>query len=193
MNSAVKNRTEDSEYTKRREIATKAFEGGFVIFSPKSQKWYTPREFLDSDEQVVFTKAGVSDVPNVNFYYPAYAIQKRIEKLQRDENDFKRFINRVTTAFELVPKKKTKEEGVVEGKDEIIFNDTFKGKTCTFRIAEAAGSGGWWFLYIDHFYYGQLSIINDVWVFKPQKDDVFTDYQTDMILNRIRKFRPIKE
>ncbi|WP_316743794.1 hypothetical protein [Pedobacter antarcticus] len=182
-----------SDYDKRREIATKAFEGGFVIFSQASQKWYTPREFLDSNEQVTYTKAGVSVVPNVNFYYPAYAIKKRMEKLQLEEKDFNDFMDRVNIAFEMVPRKKTKKEELTKRKEEIVFKAKYKGKSSTFSIFYVEGQCGSWVLYIDKYYYGSFIIYQGDWDFRPQHDNYFTPEQKEILLNKLRKFRPVKE
>ena len=48
----------DPNYEGRKKVAIKAFNGGYVIFAKDSQRFYTPREFLNSDERVIIEKIG---------------------------------------------------------------------------------------------------------------------------------------
>ena len=45
----------DQFYEKRLKIAQEAFDSGCMIFASDSQKWYTPREFVNSGEQLIPT------------------------------------------------------------------------------------------------------------------------------------------
>ena len=96
------------EYEKRLKIAMKAFEAGCVIFSMNTQKWYSPREFIESDEVVVFKMYGMEERHNFTLFYPKFAIQKKMEDLKKAELDFENYIDWIMNAFEFSPKQKNK-------------------------------------------------------------------------------------
>jgi len=45
----------DESYKLRLEVSTKAFNNNCLIFSPESQKWSTPREFLEANEKEILS------------------------------------------------------------------------------------------------------------------------------------------
>ncbi|WP_316743401.1 hypothetical protein [Pedobacter antarcticus] len=94
------------EYQNRKKLALEAYEKGCVIFSPQSQRFYTPREFIDSDEIVTYKMVGMSKFSNCGLMEPKYAIAKKLEVRNRAEIDFKDFMERMMKAFELHPKGK---------------------------------------------------------------------------------------
>lgn len=77
--------------------------------------------------------------------------------------------------------------------EEIIFNAVYKGKRSEFKISAVSGSNGIWHLYIDNFYYGAFFIYQGDWVFRPQKDDYFTDDQIEKLVNQLRERHPVKD
>jgi hypothetical protein len=99
MNSILKN----PDYEARLEVSLKAFESGCVIFSSTTKTFYTPRDFLDSDEKVIITKLGLDEHSNCILHHPKHAISRKIEDLQKAHKDFENFVQRMMTAFELHP------------------------------------------------------------------------------------------
>ena len=91
----------DKAYQERLVISNKAFKGGHLIFSPKSQKWYTPREFLESNENVEYQRVGMDDFPNVNMFNPIDAIGRQMSILQKAQKDLDEVIIKVRTAFDI--------------------------------------------------------------------------------------------
>lgn len=107
MQDDLKNK--DSKlYREKREFAMRAFNGGCVIYTHGSRKWYTPREFMDSDETIEVKTFGSQDYANVTLMYPKHAIEKRLEDLRKAQEDFDAFMVKMLTAFELNPKPKPK-------------------------------------------------------------------------------------
>lgn len=94
------------EYQKRKKLAIEAYEKGCVIFSPDTQRFYTPRDFIDSDEIVVYRTVGMDKYSNCGLMKPEHAISKKLEVLQNAETDFKDFMKRIINAFEMSPKTK---------------------------------------------------------------------------------------
>jgi hypothetical protein len=105
-------KTEDIEYQERLKIAMKAFEAGCVIRSNDTGKWYTPREFLESDEKVIYTRKGLQDFHNFTTFYPASAIKSRLDALHKAEQDFHEFMIKIVHAFDFSPKKKLKKRNI---------------------------------------------------------------------------------
>jgi hypothetical protein len=103
---------DDIEYQERLKIAMKAFEAGCVIRSNDTGKWYTPREFLESDEKVVYTRKGLQDFHNFTTFYPASAIKSRLDALREAEQDFHEFMTKIVHAFDFSPKKKLKKRNI---------------------------------------------------------------------------------
>ena len=96
---------EVKDYQARKRLAVKAFESGTLIYSTYSHKFYTPREFLDSNEKVVITKNGMDELCNCKLHYPKNAIERKLEDLRRAQDEFDSFLKKVMTAFELHPLK----------------------------------------------------------------------------------------
>jgi hypothetical protein len=105
-------KTEDKEYQQRLEIAMKAFEAGCVIRSNDTGKWYTPREFLESNEKVIYTRKGLEDFRNFSTFYPASAIKSRLDALHNAEQEFHEFMTKIVHAFDFSPKKKLKKRNI---------------------------------------------------------------------------------
>ena len=93
----------DKDYEARKTLSLQAFEKGCVIFSSTSGKFYTPREFLDSGEQLKVLHSGVNSYTNWNLHYPKSAIGKKLEDLQKAQKDFDEFMTKMMTAFDLHP------------------------------------------------------------------------------------------
>ena len=96
---------EVKDYEARKKLAVRAFEKGTLIYSTASRKFYTPREFLDSNEKVVITKNGLDELCNCNLIYPKSAVERKLEDLQKAQQEFDRFMKKLMTAFELHPLK----------------------------------------------------------------------------------------
>jgi hypothetical protein len=47
--------------------------------------------------------------------------------------------------------------------------------------------GGYYHIYIDRFYYGQIIKINDIWTFAPQNEGSLSSDDKDAILDRINE------
>ncbi len=76
---------------------------------------------------------------------------------------------------------------------ELIFRAKYKGKSRLFSISEVVGRGGSWQLTVDSYYYGIFIFYNGDWDFRPQHENYFTPEQKEILLNKLRKFRPVKE
>ncbi|WP_316780416.1 hypothetical protein [Pedobacter antarcticus] len=98
--------TKSLEYQHRKQLAMDAHRSGCVIFSPETQKYYTPREFLDSNEVVIYSMKGMVPGPNFELIKPKIAIRKKLEDLNKTESEFQEFLRRMMSAFEMAPKTK---------------------------------------------------------------------------------------
>ena len=90
-------------YKDKLKVALDAFNSGCVIHSNDTGKWYTPREFMDCDERVVFTKVDSSEQINFTLIYPNHAIKRKSHDLQDAEQDFQSFMLKMLDAFKLSP------------------------------------------------------------------------------------------
>lgn len=102
MNDDLKDKKSEA-YKDKLAIAMKAFEAGCIIYSHESKQWYTPREFMDCDERVVFKAMGMEKHTNFTLLYPEHAIKKKLEDLHRAEQEFDAFVQRMLTAFQFSP------------------------------------------------------------------------------------------
>ena len=98
----------DQFYEKRLKIAQEAFDSGCMIFASDSQKWYTPREFVNSGEQLIPMRAGLDSHRNITRFYPKYAIQKMLEDKEEADRVFKEFMLKLVDAFDITSKPKSK-------------------------------------------------------------------------------------
>jgi hypothetical protein len=94
----------DESYKLRVEVSKKAFNNHCLIFSPESQKWYTPREFLESNEKVERKPVGMHDYYNVSFFNPQSAILRQLEMLQKAQKGLDELILKVNSSFEIISK-----------------------------------------------------------------------------------------
>ncbi len=95
-------------YKDKLNLAMKAYDSGCIIFSHDTKKWYTPREFMDSDESVVFKQLGMEKQTNFTLISPDHAIKRKLEDLHKAEQDFDAFMRKILTAFQLSPVKERK-------------------------------------------------------------------------------------
>jgi hypothetical protein len=99
----------DESYKLRLEVSTKAFNNNCLIFSPESQKWYTPREFLESKEKVERKPVGMHDFYNVSIFNPQHAIERQLEMLQKAQSGLDELMHKLNNSFEIISKpQKTK-------------------------------------------------------------------------------------
>jgi hypothetical protein len=80
-----------------------ALNSGCVINSNDTRKWYTPREFMESDERVVFTIIDLNEHINFTLIYPKHAIKRKLDELHAAEEDFQSFMPKMLNAFKLSP------------------------------------------------------------------------------------------
>ena len=102
----------DSNYEGRKKVAIKAFNGGYVIFAKDSQRFYTPREFLNSDERVIIEKIGLDEYMNCTLIDAKHAIGRKLEDLQKAKKEFDQFMNSMMNAFDLHPLKDIKKKAL---------------------------------------------------------------------------------
>lgn len=107
MQDDLKNK-ESKLYKDKRAFAMRAYNAGCVIYTQGTRKWYTPREFMDSDETIEVKTFGSQDYANVTLMYPKHAIEKRLEDLRKAQEEFDAFMEKMMSAFELSPKQKPK-------------------------------------------------------------------------------------
>ncbi len=93
---------------KRVEIAKRAYDGGWVIYSPTTQQWYTPREYVDSGEEVVMKKEvyGGGMKPDIDLCEPGHALIAQGEKVAREQAKLNSMINVIRKSFKFEPNKK---------------------------------------------------------------------------------------
>jgi hypothetical protein len=84
-------------------VAMDAFNSGCVIHSNDTGKWYTPREFMNCDERVVFTKVDLNENINFTLIYPKHAIKRKLDDLHNAEQELQGFMLKMLNAFELSP------------------------------------------------------------------------------------------
>jgi hypothetical protein len=103
----------DPDYEERRKVALRAYEKGLLIHSQTTGMIYTPREFLDSNEKVIYELRGVETYSNLTHFYPKAAIETKLGNLRRArgelekaERDLQDFMDRLLKAFEVLPKNK---------------------------------------------------------------------------------------
>lgn len=117
--SSSHNIKKDPYYEQRVEYAIKAHKNGCLIFSPQKKKLYTPREFVESGEEVSFSRPGLEDYINFTQLYPKMALEARIERVQKAqadlaaaEKELEDVIKKVLKAFKFIPRKKTYAESL---------------------------------------------------------------------------------
>jgi hypothetical protein len=102
MQNDLKDKNSEA-YKNKLKVAMKAFEAGCIIYSHESKQWYTPREFMDCDERVVFKAMGMEKHTNFTLLCPEHAIKKKLEDLHRAEQEFDAFVRKMLTAFKFNP------------------------------------------------------------------------------------------
>ena len=95
---------ESQAYKDKLTVAMKAFNAGCIIYSHETKKWYTPREFMECDERVVFKMLGMEKYSNFTLFYPQYAIKKKLEDLRIAQENFDDFMLRMLSVFKFDPK-----------------------------------------------------------------------------------------
>lgn len=96
-------KSNDPMYDKRKQLAIKAFESGCVLFARDTQKWYTPKEFMASDEVIKSDTYALQEYTNIVLHYPKSAITWHQTKAQQSQKDFDEFLGRLLKAFDLHP------------------------------------------------------------------------------------------
>jgi hypothetical protein len=68
-----------------------------------TQKWYTPKEFVESNEIIKSDSYALQEYTNIVLHYPKNAISWHKTRAQQSQKDFDSFLERVMNAFELHP------------------------------------------------------------------------------------------
>ena len=103
-------RRRDPMYEKRKELALIAFNSGCMIYASDTGKWYTPKEFVESD-QVIDTKVyAMQEYSNIVLHYAKNALIVEQEKMRKKQIEYEAFMKRVLEAFELHPIGKDKQK-----------------------------------------------------------------------------------
>nr|WP_199083049.1 hypothetical protein [Pedobacter sp. ASV19] len=104
-----KGKPKDAHYDKRVEIAIKAYKNGCFVFSIKSQKLYTPREYVESGEEVSYS-VGFDQYPDVTLLYPKKAFEAAHEKvvkakheLMQSEINLQNVLQKIFVNYDLKP------------------------------------------------------------------------------------------
>jgi len=110
-----KNTVKDAHYTARLKIAMTAYTSGSIIFSQDTKNIYTPREFLDSNEEVRYKEYGLKEYHNFTLLYPHTLITGLISEVDKAKNqliDAEKKLHstvlKLFKTFELRPKEKNK-------------------------------------------------------------------------------------
>ncbi len=90
-------------YKDKLKLAMKAFNAGCIIYSHETECWYTPREFMECEERVVYKTLGMEKHTNFTLLYPEHAIKKKLVDLHRAEQEFDAFMQKMLTAFTFSP------------------------------------------------------------------------------------------
>ena len=98
----------DQFYKDRLKLAQQAFDSGCMLFSADTKKWYTPREFVNSGEQLIPSGAGLDTYRNVTRFYPKYAIEKMLQEKEEADRVFKEFMLKLVDAFDIKSKPRKK-------------------------------------------------------------------------------------
>jgi hypothetical protein len=109
MREDLRNR-ESEAYKAKAQVALRAFESGCLIWCQDSKKFYTPREFMDSEEVVKITHVELQQYKNYTLVYPQHAIQRQLNELLEAQKEFGSFMARLLNAFELHPMKPDKKK-----------------------------------------------------------------------------------
>ncbi|MES2830048.1 MAG: hypothetical protein V4687_17960 [Bacteroidota bacterium] len=100
---------QEEHYKYRVEAAKNAFERRHLIWSRDNKRWYTPREFVESDEIIKFKFVGVQKIyENIDLFDIQFAIRSKVSGIKKAQEDFEAFMTKVFTAFELQPISKNK-------------------------------------------------------------------------------------
>ena len=107
MSNDLKDKNSEA-YKAKLKIAMKAFEKGCFIHSKETQKLYTPREFMESDERVEIKMYALQEYSNMNLLYPDYLVKSKLEALQKAQKDYNDFMAKVVDSFTLSPREPLK-------------------------------------------------------------------------------------
>lgn len=94
---------QDPMYEERVSLATRAFASGCIIFSSDTKEWYTPREFVESNEVLIKSTLALQDYSNMTLLFPKTVVGKELEILQKAQERYNKSMDRILTAFELKP------------------------------------------------------------------------------------------
>ena len=104
MGSAIK----DKWYEERVKIAVSAHEGAWVIFSPRTGKYYSPRGYVESGEEVFFRDPyGSSEkTPEVVLHNASMALSAQTERVTKEQEKLNTLVKIVSESFKFIPKTK---------------------------------------------------------------------------------------
>lgn len=89
----------DGAYQLKKEFAIRAFNGGCMIYA--DGRWYTPREFMDSDFVLEQKQVGMQKYYNATLHHAQAAIERMQADLNKAHEEYQDFMKRVLTAFEM--------------------------------------------------------------------------------------------
>lgn len=89
-------------YEAKRAIAKDAWFSGAWIYNSNNGKWYSPEEFMKSDEIVNFNR-GKDDANKFKIRDPKVGIIEKIKILEVAQKEVSEFINRVHEYYDLKP------------------------------------------------------------------------------------------
>lgn len=95
----------DPAYRHKRALAKDAYYAGCWIFSVKTGKWYTPEEFVKSNETVSVHR-GKPDQADFKVMDPKAGIKQKLTKLSADQKELEEFTKKVCDYYDFKRKGK---------------------------------------------------------------------------------------
>lgn len=91
----------DEAYLLKKKFALDAFKSNCLIYA--NEKWYTPREFMDSDFVLEEKQIGMQKYHNATRHSVKSAVLRKLEDLRKAQKDYEEFMQKVVKAFDLSP------------------------------------------------------------------------------------------
>lgn len=104
MNNWGNKDANDENYQQKRAIAKDAHYSGCWIYVPATDKWYTPKEFVESTE-TIRRKRGADNSSDYKIRDPKSGLIEKIKQLEKLQNEVKDFSNRLFEYYDLKQKK----------------------------------------------------------------------------------------
>jgi hypothetical protein len=99
----IRNYNYDPHRAGRRKLAIEAFDDNCIIFSTTTKKFYTPVDFVESNEQVIYVTIGAEEHCNCKLHSVEFTAECKLSEFQEALNEYQTFMHKLTTAFSSHP------------------------------------------------------------------------------------------